>query len=123
MEAVPLEIKYANAINLIGGCPWMPLGWKESQGYDMTTSNFWYMAKCREDVQAEVTSARDLFLDLTSEHSRPVVQIGLYCVTGGWFVGWVQVIKSRPRADSTSNALIPPFYNDRNRWPDNYTAS
>ena len=111
MEAVPLDIKYANAIHFVGGCPWMPLGWKESHGHDVTTSNFWYMAKCREDVQEAVTSARDFFLDLTSDYSRPVVQMGLYCVTGGWFVGWLQVIKNRPQADSTSasNALIPLF--------------
>ena len=100
----------------------MPLGWKESQGHDMTTSNFWYMAKCREDVQEAVTSARDFFLDLKSEYSRPVVQIGLYCVTGGWFVGWVQVIKSRPRDDSASNALIPLFFRATSgSWPDNFT--
>ena len=121
MDAEPMELKYANAINSLGGCEGMPFNWKNSDGFDLNTSNFWYMRPDYEDVQAKVAQAKALFLAGMGEHNRPVVHTGLFRVTGtNEFVGWVQVINMPSKTESASKALTALLGTAQGSWTNHF---
>lgn len=98
-----LDLEYAEAIKDLRRAP---LNWVKTNGIELSTMNLWCLGNSREAVQARVTNLRVTSVDGMVEHIMPIVNRGVFSVTGSEdFVGWVQVFKEPSKAKTLEDAL------------------